>query len=307
MGTPEFAVPSLQVLLDGEDQVVGVFTQPDQPSGRGMILHAPPVKRLAEAHHVPVFQPQKLRAPEVLARLQEWNPDLIVVVAYGKMLPNAILDFPPRGCINVHASLLPKYRGAAPIQWAIAHGESETGVTIMRISEQMDAGDILLQRALPIGKSDTGGSLHDKLAQLGAAALREAMALLKQDRLTARPQNEAEGTYAPIIKKEDGRIDWTQDERGIEQRIRAFNPWPSAYTTLQGKLLKIFKAEIESPAAQANVLPGTVTEVSSVHLVVATGGGQLSVQEVQLEGKKRMPIEEFLRGHSIQRGAQLGA
>src|SRR5215470_7308821 len=242
MGTPEFAVPSLRVLLEGEDAVVGVFTQPDQPSGRGMTLHAPPVKILAEAHNVPVFQPQKLRTPEVLARLHEWRPDLIIVVAYGKMLPNAILEFPPLGCINVHASLLPKYRGAAPIQWAIAQGESETGVTIMCISERMDAGDILLQRTLPIEKTDTGGSLHNKLSQLGAQALREALQLLKHGQLSARQQDEAEATYAPIIKKEDGRIDWTQEALVIERRIRAFNPWPSAYSTFQGKLLKIFKA-----------------------------------------------------------------
>ncbi len=306
MGTPEFAVPSLQVLIGEGENLVGVFTQPDQPSGRGMILHAPPVKTLAEAHRIPVFQPQKLRATEVLARIQEWRPDLIIVVAYGKILPNSILEFPPQGCINVHASLLPKYRGAAPIQWAIAQGESETGVTIMRISERMDAGDILLQRAMPIGKSDTGGSLHDKLSHLGAEALREALGLLKHGQLTARQQSEAEVTYAPMIKKEDGRIDWTQEAHVIERRIRAFTPWPSAYSTFQGKLLKIFKAQIEPQASHVDALPGTVTEASSMHLVVATGNGQLAMQEVQLEGKKRMAIEEFLRGHAIQRGARLG-
>jgi methionyl-tRNA formyltransferase len=306
MGTPEFAVPSLRVLFEGEESVVGVFTQPDQPSGRGMTLHAPPVKVLAESHHIPVFQPSKLRAPEVLTRLQEWQPDLIIVVAYGKMLPNTILEFPPHGCMNVHASLLPKYRGAAPIQWAIAQGERETGVTIMRISERMDAGDILLQRTLPIEKSDTGGSLHDKLSHLGAEALKEALQLFKQGQLSARQQNESEVTYAPIIKKEDGRIDWTQEALVIERRIRAFNPWPSAYSTIQGKLLKIFKAHPETEAPHTSVPPGTVTEVSSVHLLVATGGGQLAVEEVQLEGKKRMSIEEFLRGHAIQRGAVLG-
>src|SRR5216684_4452838 len=206
IGTPEFAVPSLQTLLEGEDLVVGVITQPDQPSGRGMVLHAPPVKVLAAAHHLSVFQPARLREPGVLAQLQTWQPDLIVVVAYGKMLPQTVLTLPPYGCINVHASLLPKYRGAAPIQWAIAQGESESGVTIMRISERMDAGDILLQRTLPIEKSDTGGSLHDKLSQLGAEALKEALQLLKQGQLSARQQNETEVTYAPIIKKEDGRI-----------------------------------------------------------------------------------------------------
>jgi methionyl-tRNA formyltransferase len=307
MGTPEFAVPSLQALLDGQNAVVGVVTQPDQPSGRGMILHAPPVKKLAEAYHIPVFQPAKLRTPEALERLQAWQPDLIVVAAYGKMLPNTVLTLPPLGCINVHASLLPKYRGAAPIQWAIAEGEKETGVTIMRISERMDTGDILLQKAIPIEADDTGGSLHDKLSTLGAEALRETLRLLKQGQLLARSQNEADATYAPIIKKEDGRIDWRLSAVAIERRIRAFNPWPSAYTTFGGKFLKIFKAHLEAQPLCTQVTPGTVTEVSPVHLLVATGDGQLSLLEVQLEGKRRMPIEEFLRGHVVQQGALLSA
>ena len=246
MGTPEFAVPSLQVLLGGQDPVVGVFTQPDQPSGRGMAFHAPPVKVLAEAHHVPVFQPAKLRVPGVLEQLQAWQPDLIVVAAYGRILPTTILTLPPLGCINVHASLLPKYRGAGPIQWAIANGETETGITIMQISEQMDAGDILLQKALPIAATDTGGSLHDKLARLGAEALQEAIGLLKAGQLTARQQNEAEVTSAPLIQKDDGRIDWNLEAAVIERRVRAFNPWPSAYTTLNGKLLKIFAAQVDA-------------------------------------------------------------
>jgi methionyl-tRNA formyltransferase len=305
MGTPEFAVPSLQVLLDGRDAVVGVVTQPDQPSGRGMILHAPPVKKLAEAYQIPVFQPAKLRTPEALEPFHAWKPDLIVVAAYGKMLPNTVLTLPPLGCINVHASLLPKYRGAAPIQWAIAEGEEETGVTIMRISERMDAGDILFQKAIPIEADETGGSLHDKLSTLGAEALRETLQLLKQGQLLARPQNETDATYAPIIKKEDGRIDWRLSAITIERRIRAFNPWPSAYTTFEGKLLKIFKARPEAQPPRTHVAPGTVTEVSPVHLLVATGDGQLSLLEVQLEGKRRMPIEEFLRGHAIQQSALL--
>lgn len=307
MGTPEFAVPSLQALLDGQDAVVGVVTQPDQPSGRGMVLHAPPVKKLAEAYQVPVVQPSKLRTPEALAPLRAWQPDLIVVAAYGKMLPNTLLTLPPLGCINVHASLLPKYRGAAPIQWAIAKGEVETGVTIMCISERMDTGDILLQKAIPIEADDTGGSLHDKLSTLGAAALREALRLLKQGQLLARPQNEAEATYAPIIKKEDGRIDWRLDAIAIERRIRAFNPWPSAYTMFGGKLLKIFRARPEMRPPRMYMTPGAVTEVSPVHLLISTGAGQLSLLEVQLEGKRRMPIEEFLRGHPVQQGALLSA
>ena len=306
MGTPEFAVPSLQVLLEGMDQVVGVVTQPDQPSGRGMALHAPPVKVLAEAHHVPVFQPTKLRVPGVLEHLQVWQPDLIVVAAYGRILPTTILTLPPLGCINVHASLLPKYRGAGPIQWAIANGETETGITIMQISEQMDTGDIFLQKALPIAANDTGGSLHDKLARLGAEVLREALRLLKAGQLTPRPQNEAEVTYAPLIKKEDGRINWNLDAVAIERRVRAFNPWPSAYTTLSGKFLKIFAAQVESVPRSFQAAPGTIIEVTPVSVSVVTGNGVLTLLEVQLEGKKRLSTEEFLRGHHIEPGVMLG-
>lgn len=305
MGTPQFAVPSLRVLLAGEDRVIGVVTQPDQPAGRGMALHAPPVKVLAEAHHVPVYQPAKLRAPGVLEQLHEWQPDLIVVAAYGKILPTSILALPAWGCINVHASLLPKYRGAAPIQWAILRGERETGVTIMRISERMDAGDILLQKTIPIAETDTGGTLHDKLAALGAEALREALMLLKHGQLVPRPQNEAEATYAPLLKKEDGRIDWSQDAHTLERRIRAFNPWPSAYTTLHGKLLKIFAAQVERDSTSSHS-PGTVIEVTPVSLVVATGAGSLSLIEVQLEGKRRLPIAEFLKGYPLVPGLVLG-
>ncbi|MCS6927111.1 MAG: methionyl-tRNA formyltransferase [Candidatus Binatia bacterium] len=306
MGTPEFAVPSLRTLMASEDRVVGVVTQPDQPAGRGMALQAPPVKKLAAVYGIPVMQPAKLRDPAVLAQLQAWQPDLIVVAAYGKILPPALLTLPPYGCINVHASLLPKYRGAAPIQWAIINGESETGVTIMRVSERMDAGDILLQKTLPITESDTGGTLHDKLATLGAEALRETLALLKGGQLVARPQNEAEATYAPKITKEDGWIEWRQEAVTIARRIRAFNPWPSAYTTLGGKLFKIFAARVV-PSPVPPRLPGTIIEVTPVSLVVATGNGALALLEVQLEGKKRLAIEEFLNGYHLSPGLVLGS
>lgn len=307
MGTPDFAVPSLKILIDRGLSVVGVFTQPDQPSGRGMAMHAPPVKVLAESHGIPVFQPAKLRMPGVLEQLQAWHPDLIVVAAYGKILPNAILDLPPQGCINVHASLLPKYRGAGPIQWTIARGESETGITIMRISERMDSGDILLQKAIPITAQDTGGTLHDKLAQLGAVALDEALQLLQEGKLIARPQNEAEVTYAPLIKKEDGRIDWSREAVVIEHHIRAFNPWPSAYTTVNGKLLKIFAAQVEPQTRDTALAPGTIIKITPVSLVIATGAGALALSEVQLEGKKRLAIEEFLRGYPLSSDARLGS
>ncbi|MBM4255817.1 MAG: methionyl-tRNA formyltransferase [Deltaproteobacteria bacterium] len=306
MGTPDFAVPSLQALIESGDPVVGVFTQPDQPSGRGMAMHAPPVKILAESQGLPVFQPTKLRVPGVLEQLQAWQPDLIVVAAYGKILPNSILDLPPRGCINVHASLLPKYRGAGPIQWAIARGETETGITIMRISEQMDSGDILLQKVIAITAHDTGGSLHDKLARLGAVALTEALQLLKQGQLPARPQNEAGVTYAPLITKENGRIDWSREAVVIERHIRAFNPWPSAYTTVNGKLLKVFAAQVELQARSTSLAPGSIIEVTPIGPIIATGAGALILTEVQLEGKKRLPIQDFLRGYPLSPGLILG-
>jgi methionyl-tRNA formyltransferase len=292
-------------LLEGNDPVVGVVTQPDQPAGRGMPVHAPPVKVLAQARGVPVFQPAKLRVPGILDDLKAWNPDLIVVAAYGKMLPSNLLALPSYGCINVHASLLPKYRGAAPIQWAIVTGEDKTGVTIMKISERMDAGDILLQKSISIAPDETGGSLHNKLATLGADTLRESLVLLKQGELVAEPQEESQATYAPLIKKEDGRIDWRQDAASIERRIRAFHPWPSAFTFLGGKLLKIFSAQI-STHAPLLATPGTVAEVSSTNLLVVTGAGLLALREVQLEGKKRLPIAEFLKGYHLPQGALLG-
>ena len=306
MGTPAFAVPSLQVLIGGEDPVVGVVTQPDQPAGRGMALHPSPVKVCALNYHIPIFQPPKLRTPEVLEQLQAWQPDLIVIAAYGKLLPPTLLDLPPYGCINVHASLLPKYRGAAPIQWAIANGESETGVTIMQVSQQMDAGDILYQKAIPITSRETGGSLHDKLAILGAQVLQEALMLFKQGKLTAQPQDERQVSYAPLIKKEDGRIDWSQDAVTIERRIRAFHPWPSAYTTLQGTLLKIYAARSQ-PASAPPSPPGTVLASTPGRLVIATGAGALALDEVQLAGKKRMPIAEFLKGHPQTPGTAFDA
>ena len=306
MGTPDFAVPSLQALLDSEDTVVGVCTQPDQPAGRGMALQPSPVKVCALEHQVSVFQPSKLRrVPEVLEQLTTWQPDLIVIAAYGKILPTTILDLPPHGCINVHASLLPKYRGAAPIQWAIADGETETGITIMQVSQQMDAGDILLQKATRIMHSDTGGSLHDKLAVLGAEALREALALFKQGKLMAQPQDEDQVTYAALIKKEDGRIDWTQEAASIERRIRAFHPWPSAFTTVQGNLLKIYSARLEqSPVSPP--APGTVLASAPNRLLIATGSGALALEEVQLAGRKRLPIAAFLKGYPQAPGTVFG-
>ena len=310
MGTPDFAVPSLQALIDGGDEVVWVISQPDKPAGRRMALHAPPIKQCALAHGVPVFQPDSIRTHEVIERLRTWQPDLIVVAAYGKILPAAVLALPQGGCINVHASLLPKYRGAAPIQWAIARGETQTGVTIMQINDQMDAGDILLQKTVPLKSNETGGSLHDTLAALGAHALVEAVQGLKTGKLIAVPQDECAATYAPRLRKEDGEIDWSQPAVQIERRVRAFRPWPSAYTWLASKRLKILAAHVQNDERQDSeaqfAAPGTVINLRDDFLSVATGGGTLGIGSVQLEGKKALSIAAFIQGHRLLPGDRLG-
>jgi methionyl-tRNA formyltransferase len=302
-GTPQFAVPSLQALLAGPDQVVGVVCQSDKPAGRGQHVTPPPVKQVASEAGVPVLQPDKLRAPEFLDALRAWAPDLIVVAAYGKILPKSVLECPRHGCINVHASLLPKYRGAAPIQWAIVRGEERTGVTIMQMNERMDAGDILLQRDTAIGSDETYGELQERLAVLGATTLLDALAQLRAGTLIAHPQQDAEATLAPIIKKEDGHIDWTQPALSTVRMVRAFNPWPSAFTHFGGKLLKIHRAHASAAAAVRP--PGTVTATHN-GIAVATGDGTLVLDEVQLEGRKRLAATEFARSGRIKIGTILG-
>lgn len=304
MGTPEFAVPTLQALLEGEDTVVGVVCQSDKPAGRRLDLHAPPVKNCAHAHAVPVFQPRKIRTPEALEHLQGWRPDLIVVAAYGKILPKTILDLPAFGCINIHASLLPKYRGAAPMQWAIAQGETHSGITIMQVSEELDAGDILLQKSIALKPDETGGSLHDTLAALGAQALVEAMTLFKQGKLVATSQDKTAVTYAPLLKKEDGEIDWTHSAVSIERRIRAFHPWPSSYTWLGNKRLKILTARLST--VEASATPGIIINRQDKGLTVAASQGSLILGRVQLEGKRAMPIAAFLAGYNLKPGDRLG-
>ena len=302
-GTPEFAVPSLQTLLDGPDPVVGVVCQPDRPAGRGRHLTVPPVKQLALQAGVPVVQPEKLRTPEFAERLRAWSPELIVVAAYGRILPKTILALPSRGCINVHASLLPKYRGAAPIQWAILNGEERTGVTIMQMNERMDAGDILLQRDTAIGADESYGTLQDRLAELGTAALREAIAQLHSKTLTRQPQRDSDATPAPMINKRDGRIDWTRPAVAIARMVRAFNPWPSAFTAISGKLLKIHRAHVLPVTTTAAA--GTVTAIDD-GIAVATGDGTLALDELQVEGRKRLEAAEFARGGILAPGTVLG-
>jgi len=303
-GTPEFAVPSLQALLASSDQLVGVVCQPDKPAGRGQHLTEPPVKRAAlAAGALAIFQPTKLRTPDLAAQLRPLAPDLIVVAAYGKILPRALLELPRHGCINVHASLLPKYRGAAPIQWAILQGETHTGVTIMQMNEGMDSGEILLQRETAIGSAETYGELQTRLAHLGAEALTSALAQIHAGTLRRASQLEAAVTLAPMLDKHDGRIDWHQPAAQLACRVRAFNPWPSAFTALAGKRLKIHRARAQAGAAAA--LPGTVTATDDA-IAVATGEGTLRLDELQLEGRKRLPAGEFLRGGGVKVGTVLG-
>lgn len=308
MGTPAFAVPALDVLLETAGEVVAVYTQPDKPKGRGLALSLSPVKERALAAGVTVRQPPTLKDDDAFEAFRALALDLCVVAAYGKILPRRYLEAPRLGCVNVHASLLPKYRGAAPIQWAIARGESESGITLMQMDVGMDTGDILLMRALPILPSDTGGSLEQKLSQCGAELLREGLAALRQGPLPRTPQEHALATMAPILKKEDGRIDWSKSPEDIAFLVRAMNPWPVAHTLHGGALLKVFAAEPTKRLRDA--APGTVLLVSKTgggRLEVACGTEALALTELQTEGKKRMSVGPFVAGYRIAEGEVLGA
>ncbi|HXG50133.1 MAG TPA: methionyl-tRNA formyltransferase [candidate division Zixibacteria bacterium] len=302
MGTPEPAALTLERLLEGPDPVVGVVTQPDRPAGRGQKSTPSPVRKLAESRGIPVIAPEKIRAPEVLETLKKWNPRVVAVVAYGRILPRSILELPPAGCINVHYSLLPKYRGAAPIAWTILNGEREGGVTTIRLVEKMDAGPIYLQEGLELAPDETTSSLAAKLAPIGARLLLETIRGLKEGRLEGQPQDEAQATLAPMIKKEDGLIDWRQPAVAIERRVRAFTPWPSAYTHLRGKLMKIHRARVLTGPSAA---PGEVVRADAGGFWVATGDGLLALEEVQLENRKRLPGTEFVKGARIRPGERL--
>ena len=302
-GTPEFALPTLRALLDGPDAVVGAVCQADRPVGRDQRVQMPPVKSLARSRDIPVLQPTRLRAADTLATLRAWAPDLVAVAAYGRILPEDILELPSHGCINVHASLLPKYRGAAPIQWAILRGEHTTGVTIMRMNERMDEGAILLQRKIAIMEEETHGQLQERLARLGSRALMEALAQLESGTLRGQPQDDAIATLAPMIHKADGAIDWTRSAEEIVRKIRAFNPWPSAYTWWEGKVLKIYRARVRPETANAE--PGTVIAIGD-KIGVATGSDVLAISELQREGRKRLPAGAFARGGALAVGVRLG-
>ncbi|MFO7682375.1 MAG: methionyl-tRNA formyltransferase [Chloroflexota bacterium] len=304
MGTPDFSVPSLQALIETQN-VVGVVTQPDKPAGRGQQLTPSPVKAAAEAAGIPVYQPQSLRAEAATEPLRRWAPDVIVVAAFGQILRRHVLDLPPHGCLNVHASLLPRWRGASPIQHALMAGDAETGICLMQMDVGLDTGPVFTCRATPISPQDTAATLHDRLAQLGADLLRESLDDILAGKLPAQPQNDDLSTYAPMISKENGRLDWNQSAAELDRHIRAMTPWPGAFTTWQGSVVKILKA---TPRDKSTMMPpGFVLYDADERLVfVAAGGDSLVLETIQLAGKKAMPIADFVRGHTGFAGSQLG-
>jgi methionyl-tRNA formyltransferase len=307
MGTPDFAVASLEALIQAGYDVIGVVTQPDRPVGRKQVMTPPPVKVAAQRHGLAIFQPEKIKAPEALETVLALQPDLIVTAAYGQILPKALLDSPRLGCINVHASLLPKYRGGAPIHKAIISGETETGVTIMYMVEALDAGDMIAKVTVPIEERDTVGSLHDKLAAAGAGLLVSTLPKLEAGSIAAEPQNHVEATFAPTLKRADEQIDWRKSAEAVYNLVRGLNPWPVAFTTLEGKVWKVWWVEkVETTGVLAE--PGTVIARESDGLVIACGQGSVKLTELQPEGKKRMSAHDFLRGagSSIPVGVRLG-
>lgn len=308
MGTPEFAVPSLQALLDAKPdtvgRVVGVVTQPDRPKGRGGQLTLPPIKILAERAGLPVIQPSKMKDPAFLDTLRGWASDLIVVTAFGRILPPVILDLPKMGCINVHGSLLPQYRGAAPIQWAVINGETETGITTMLMDPGMDTGPVLLREAVPILTSDTAGDLAARLAPIGARLLVETIVGLKKGTLTPIPQDHTQASLAPMLKKEDGALDWRGEAAALANRVRGLTPWPGAYTFYGDERWQIWRAEPEYPGC-AVAEPGTVLEATKSAIRIATGKGALLIREIQPASGKRLTSQQYLAGHPITVGTLL--
>jgi len=302
MGTPDFALQTLQGLIDAGCNMVGVYTQPDRPKGRGKQLAAPPVKELALQYDIPVYQPLKLRQPEAVAELEALAPDLIVVVAYGQILPKSALDIPAHGCINVHASLLPKYRGAAPINKAIIDGETETGITTMYMDVGLDTGDMLIKKSLSIGPEETAGELHDRLASLGRETMEETLQQLCAGTLQREVQDDEQSTYASMMKKEDGRIDWSRSSLEIHNHVRGLDPWPGAYTSLNGELLKLART---SPDVTDGGQAGSVVSADSNGVRIACGSGTLLIKELQLAGRKRLAAGDFLRGCNLEPGMSL--
>lgn len=305
MGTPDFSVPTLEHCLKAGHTILAVVTQPDKPKGRGREMACPAVKEAALQHGLTVLQPKKVRYPEVIETLKEFQPDVIVVVAFGQILPKEVLEIPKICCVNVHASLLPKFRGAAPIQWAIIEGEKETGVTTMRMDEGLDTGDMILKTVVPIEQEETGGSLFEKLSVEGAKLCVKTLQALENQTAVFEKQDETKASHVKMLKKEFGHIDWSKSAVEMEHLIRGLNPWPSAFTKWQGKTLKIWKAYVIEE--NKNVDYGIVTAVEKDCLCIQTGNGQLAITELQLEGKKRMPVESFLRGYTILEGSAFDA
>jgi methionyl-tRNA formyltransferase len=303
MGTPEFSVPSLNALIETQD-VVGVVTQPDRPAGRGQQLRPSPVKVVAEASGIPVYQPKSLRKQTAAEPLHEWAPDVIVVAAFGQILRPHVLELPMHGCLNIHASLLPRWRGASPIQHALMAGDDETGICLMQMDVGLDTGPVFACRATPISDDDTAATLHDRLAEIGADLTREYLDDILAGKLSAMPQDDERATYAPMISKENGRLDWTKSAAELDRHIRAMTPWPGAFTTWQGNVLKILSAKPIDKTTRA--LPGYVMQEDGETAVVATGSGSLILETVQLAGKKAMSAADFMRGRPEFAGSQLG-
>jgi len=303
MGTPDFGVPSLQALTDGPDEVVAIVTQPDRRKGRGKKLAPPPVKLLGESLDIPVLQPTKIRTEEFRNGLLSYQPDLIVVTAYGRILPPSLLELTPMGCINVHGSLLPLHRGAAPIQWSVIKGDKKTGVTIIRMNEGMDTGDILLKADIIPSPEETAGTLFNKLAQLGSETLLRAIQGLKDGTIAATAQEHEQATEAPMLKKSDGLIDWSKNGENLECLVRGLDPWPSAFCFCEGKRLRLFRPEVVYKESGAQ--PGTLLQADKRGLLVACGENTLLIREVQPEGKKRMMVEAFLCGYPLKPGTLL--
>lgn len=297
MGTPDFAVPCLEMLMKEHD-VVLVISQPDKPKGRGYVMTPPPVKEVAVENEIPVYQPKSLKTGEAFSVIKSYDPDVIVVVAYGKILPKEILELPRYGCINVHASLLPKFRGAAPIQWSVINGDDVTGVTTMYMAEGLDTGDILLKSELEIGENDTAGEVHDKLSLLGGKLINETLYKLARGQLSPIKQNDEDSSYASMLTKEMGRLDFHKPNRQVHDLIRGMNPWPVAYTSFRGKMIKIYKSRMAS--GKFCEKPGTIICKDTV--LVACGEGAIEILEVQPEGKNRMTGKEFANGYRLKTG-----
>lgn len=304
MGTPDFSVGTLEAIVEAGHEVVLAVTQPDKPKGRGNTMQFPPVKEAAVAHNIEVFQPKKIREPECIAYLKKYNPDIIIVVAFGQILTKEILEMPKYGCINVHASLLPKYRGAAPIQWAVINGEKVTGVTTMRMDEGIDTGDMIEKTELELDPEETGGSLFERLAEAGAKLCVHTMAEIEAGTAVYTRQDETKATHTGMIKKQFGKIDWNKSAAEIERLIRGLNPWPSAYTSLNGKTLKIWRAAVKPGGDTKDA--GKIVSITKDEIGIQTGDGILVLKEIQLEGKKRMSADAFLRGYQLETGVTLG-